>query len=252
MKEWTTLEWILIALVLLVGSFCQGATGFGFGLIAMGLLSMVMSVTDSLLLNTALTSFLTLIILHKYWRYIDVKPLLYSLLPAALVGRVSAYFFLHAYGGTDWIRKVLGLFLIGMVLFLIWQKRRETITGTKLDWSSPVLGAVAGLAAGWIGGVFGVGGPFLVMYFLARFDDKERYTANLQAVFLLLSVITLTAHGLGGDFTGTLALYIALGLPLIGIGTYAGMRLFDRLPMQRLHYVIYSIILFAGVNALIL
>lgn len=244
------LDWIWIGVIFLVGSLCQGATGFGFGLVSMGLLSIFMNVTDSLLINTSLTMALSFIILIKYWRFIDIKPVIYTLLPAALVGRGFAFYVLHTYGGTEWMKKGLGVFLIGMVVFLAWQRSREKLSGRKLDFSRPAIGASAGVTAGFIGGVFGVGGPFLVMYFLARYADRERYTANLQVVFILLSLVTMSAHGIGGDFTASSVWYIAIGIPIISLGTYMGMLMFRSMPMHRLHQFIYSLIVFAGINVL--
>ncbi|PIB51889.1 TSUP family transporter, partial [Pseudomonas sp. 2822-17] len=87
---------------------------------------------------------------HIKWRSLIV------ILAAALIGRVGGFFILHNYGEQDFLKIILGIFLISVVIYLFWSKPpnpEKKINGTWL----PI---ILGLAGGLIGGIFAVGGPF--------------------------------------------------------------------------------------------
>jgi uncharacterized membrane protein YfcA len=234
----------------MLGSFTQGATGFGFGLIAIGLFSIFLNVRDSLLILNVLTVVLSLHLLWKYHKFIQFKALMAWLLGASLVGRLLAFLFVHNFGDTLWMKKLLGLFLIGMAVYLIWSKRKQGNERKLMFRDHPAFASISGFLAGFIGGSFGVGGPFLVVYFLMLYEDKRHYIANMQLSFVVMGLVTLSAHGIAGDFTAELAWYSAVGIPLVLIGAFAGSKLFHKLPIHRIQQLAYSIVILAGVNTL--
>lgn len=59
-------ELILILSILFIGSFIQGASGFGFGLFSMGFLPLFLTLKDSTLLVLALTVVISLTILFRF------------------------------------------------------------------------------------------------------------------------------------------------------------------------------------------
>lgn len=77
------------------------------------------------------------------------------------------------------MKTYLGLFLIGMVVYLFWKNRQPA----KRESIHPGLPILLGLIGGFIGGIFAVGGPFFVFYFMMRYPEKYAYNANLQATF---------------------------------------------------------------------
>lgn len=184
-------ELSMILVFLFIGSFCQATTGFGFGLICIGLLTIFLSVKECLLIINTLTIVMSFLILWRYRTYIRLKSLVIWLLPAAIAGRTLAFVSLKFFGEMDWAKKALGLFLLLMVVYLILQKRRSRDQTQDLRWERPGFAMGSGLLAGFIGGAFAGGGPFLVVYFLMKYADKKYYIANLQVVFFLQSIFYL-------------------------------------------------------------
>lgn len=240
------LEILFIALILCIGSFLQGASGFGFGLFSMSFLPFMFTLKDSTLLVMSLTLVTATSIFMKVHKHIDFRKLFY-LLSAAIVGRVGAYFILHHFGELDILKKVLGFVLIGMVIYIMLRPEPEDVI-RKEKISLPI---ILGFIGGFIGGIFVVGGPFFVFYFLIACKDKYSYTANLQATFAITSTITIVLHGVSGDFSPHFPLYFIVGVVSVLIGTRFGMAWFDRLSRKKIQIFASILVAFAGLNLIL-
>jgi uncharacterized membrane protein YfcA len=241
------LEISLILLILFLGSIIQGASGFGIGLVSMGLLSIFLTVKEGMLIILALTVVLSIFILLKLWKYIlwkDIFPILMS----SLAGRVVAFFFVAQFGESMVMKKWLGVVLILMVIYLYIKKKlnREVQLSDKV-----VVPILLGFIGGFIGGTFAVGGPFYVAYFLTRYKDKRHYNANLQVTFIVVNIFTLLIHGFQGDLTNNFFFYVLLGSIVVWFGVKQGLKWFDRMPTELIQKFTYTIIILAGVNLLI-
>jgi uncharacterized protein len=215
---------VVIFIIVLLGSIIQGASGFGFGLVVMGILPLMLSVKDSTLLTMSLVVVMTLTILSKLYKYIELKRML-IIVASALFARIFSFLFLNKYGEMDSLKQWLGVFLILLVLYLLFSKKKKE----KPVITTPLFPIVLGMLGGFIGGIFAVGGPFFVFYFLMIYEDKRKYNANLQASFLITSFFTIIIHGVNGDFDSSFPLYFISGLVSVFIGTYIGLKLFEKL-----------------------
>ncbi|KGA99189.1 hypothetical protein AJ85_13365 [Alkalihalobacillus alcalophilus ATCC 27647 = CGMCC 1.3604] len=236
-------ELLMIFMIVFVGSFIQGVSGFGFGLIAMGLLPYLFTLKDSTLLVMALTVFLTLRILISHYRALDLKGLMLILM-AAIVGRVGGFFVLTNFGELDILKSWLGFVLLAMVVYMLLNKKPQKVNQQP----SKILTVTLGVVGGFVGGVFAVGGPFFVFYFLMVYADKLKYNANLQAVFFVTSILTVTAHGFNGDFHSSFFVYFAVGLVAVLLGVSLGIRSFSKLPANTIRYVAMIIVACSALN----
>ncbi len=239
-------EFLFVIGTLFIGSFLQGSSGFGFGLFSMGLLPIILTVKDSTLLVLALTLITSSMIAARVYRYIEVRGLL-VILGAALTGRVFSFFVLNLYGDMHFMKQGLGLFLIGMVLYLLLGHKHSPST-IKMNPMFPVL---LGFLGGFIGGVFAVGGPFFVFYYLMLYEEKHRYNANLQTTFVFTSLLSILLHGLHGDFDANFASYFLLGAVSVFLGSHFGLKWFEKLPREQIKRYASFIIFIAGLNLII-
>ncbi|WP_332692714.1 sulfite exporter TauE/SafE family protein [Halalkalibacter lacteus] len=152
---------LFVFVIVLIGGFIQGTSGFGFGLVAMGFLPVMLSIKESTLLVIALALVASLSILVKIYKHIELKGL-YLIVGSALLGRILSFFVLTSYGEMEILKQLLGFFLIGMVLYLFFQKKKSSSSFVV----KPVIPIVLGLMGGFIRGVFAVGGPFFVFYLI--------------------------------------------------------------------------------------
>ncbi|WP_018922898.1 sulfite exporter TauE/SafE family protein [Salsuginibacillus kocurii] len=241
------IEILFVFFVLLIGSFIQGVSGFGFGLVAMGLLPFLFTVKDSTLLVISLAIVLAGSILIKEYKHLDIKGLS-VILSAAIVGRIGAFFFLTNFGELEELENVLGLFLMGMVLYLFFKKKGEGPSRLMLHPLTPVL---LGLVGGFVGGVFAVGGPFFVVYFLMLYQNKHRYNANMQASFFITSLLTLVLHGTSGDLNPDFFVYFLIGIASVILGSRVGLLFFDRLSQRRVQQSAMALVFLAGLSLIL-
>ncbi|WP_059105544.1 sulfite exporter TauE/SafE family protein [Shouchella shacheensis] len=237
------LDIVIIFFILFMGSALQGVSGFGFGLFSMSFLPFLFTLKQSSLLVIALSLIVAAIVLLKSWRSLDKNVLLY-ILAAALLGRLSAFFILTNYGDESFLRQFLGFILIGMVAYLLLNKRP---TNPKLA-NSKWLPLLLGYSGGVVGGVFAVGGPFFVFYLLLVCKDKYAYTANLQATFVITALVTVTLHAVNGDLGGNFWLYFLFGAMAVSLGTRVGMYWFDRVSQERVKQIAGCIVALSGIN----
>lgn len=239
-------EMVYVCMVLLIGSFIQGSSGFGFGLFSMGLLPVIFTLKDSTLLVLSLTLITSLSIIARVYKYIDIKGLL-VILSAAMTGRVFSFFFLNWFGDMNFMKKWLGFFLIAMVFYLFFKKKQWNTSIIM----KPITPVILGFIGGFIGGVFAVGGPFFVFYYLMLYEEKHRYNANLQVTFVFTSLFSLTLHGIHGDFHSTMFIYFIIGAGSVLLGANMGLKWFERLQRERIQKLASFIVLLAGLNLIL-
>jgi len=240
------MEVIFVFFVILVGSILQGVSGFGLGLFTMGLLPIMFSLKDSTLLVMFLTLMASLSILLKIFKYIEVKGLL-IIISAAFTGRIIAFFLLNRFGEMDSFKKVLGIFFIGMVIYLLFNKQESSPPILM----KPIFPILFGFLGGIIGGVFAVGGPFFVFYFLMIYKEKHRYNANLQVTFVLTSLFSLLMHGVHNDFNTSFYMYFLIGGISVIFGANVGLIWFEKLPRERIKKLAMCIVLLAAFNLIL-
>ncbi|WP_026691262.1 sulfite exporter TauE/SafE family protein [Alteribacter aurantiacus] len=239
------IELILLFLIILVGGFVQGASGFGLGLVVMGFLPLLLTIKESTLLVMVLLLVSALTIMKRVYQHVMLKGIL-MVIAAAIVGRIGAYFVLTTYGEMDIMKQWLGFFLIGMVIYLI-----VTRKAPEKEQLHPIIPIILGFLGGFVGGVFAVGGPFFVFYFLMIYKDKRRYSANLQVIVIVTSVMSLVLHGVSGDFYPEFALYVVVGVVSAMIGTQLGMRWFEKLPSHVIRNFAMTLVFLAGINLIL-
>ncbi|MFD0958186.1 sulfite exporter TauE/SafE family protein [Paenibacillus chungangensis] len=237
-------ELLFICFILYVGSFIQGSASFGFGLVAVGLLSVFLSVKDSTLIILALSTVSSLGIIIKYRRSVVLRELR-AIIASAIMGRIAAFFFLDVFGETLWIKKMLGMVLIAIVVVFIVNRKRNDETGL---FRLRIVVIATGFLGGFVGGAFAVGGPFFVLYFLHRFQDKGEYTANMHMVAVITNVFTLSVHGVNGDISSVVWFYIVIGFGAVWLGVVSGLKCYNALPRHWVQRIAYAIVSLSGIS----
>jgi len=118
--------------------------------------------------------------------------------------------------------------------------------GTHSKWATAATGALAG----WIGGFAGVGGPVLVIYFLAAPGDLRQQHANNSISVSLLAPVTLVALLWQGAVDADAWIRGLLFLVPVYIGQWIGLRLFRIAPIQMFRKVSLGLMIVIGVTVL--
>ncbi len=206
---------IYAAMVLFIAYLVRGVAGFGSGLISVPLLALRFPVT----VVVPLVVFLDYIgsasqglsnRQHIAWR--EQLPLI----PFTLLG-VGAGLFLLKVITAPVITKALGAFVI---IYAVYQLLPlPVLQGSRL------LVGPFGFLGGFIGTLFGTGGPFYVIYFGLRQMERSVFRATFALNFLIDGAIRLTAYASVGFFHPQVLLSLLAALPVVAVALFLGGRI---------------------------
>jgi uncharacterized protein len=232
---------VYASLVLLLAYLVRGIAGFGSGLIAVPLLSMVapvgmvVPVVVSLdYIGSAGQS------VRNLGRVAWGEQLV--LLPFTVVGVATGLFVLRGVPATV-LSRALGAFVI-------------VYAGYQLLPLPPLHGSRiaaiwCGLLGGLVGTLFGTGGPFYAIYFNLRGLDKSAFRATFATNFLIDGGLRLTAYAVAGLLGWPTLACVLASLPLVAGGLYAGGRVHLGLSPRAFVRLVSLILLGAGTALLI-
>jgi uncharacterized membrane protein YfcA len=206
---------VYASLVLFLAYLVRGIVGFGSGLIAVPLLTLVAPVPVIVPLVVSLDYIGSASQGFKNRDRIAWKDQL-TLIPFMLVGIGLGFFVLRAIP-TAILGKILGGFV---VVYAIYQ-----LLPLPSFRSSRLLAVLCGCLGGLVGTLFGTGGPFYVMYLKLRNLDKSVFRATFATNFLIDGAIRLISYAFLGLLRWQLLLYLLAALPIVSIGLYLGGRL---------------------------
>jgi len=203
------------SIVLFLAYLVRGIAGFGSGLIAVPLLTLVAPIPMVVPLVVSLDYIGSASQSFKNRHRIAWQAQL-SLIPFMLLGVGMGLWILRAMP-TAILGKILGGFVI--VYAICQLLPLPSFRPTRL------FAVVCGCLGGLVGTLFGTGGPFYVMYLKLRDLDKSVLRATFAINFLIDGAIRLLSYACLGLLRWQLLLYLLAALPIVGIGLYLGGRL---------------------------
>jgi hypothetical protein len=229
------------AVVILLAYVVRGIAGFGSGLIAVPLLSvmapvqMVVPVVVSLDYVSSGTQSV-----RNLGRVVWREQL--TLLPFSLIGIGLGLVVLRGVSTTV-LSRALGAFVIVYAVY-------QLLPLPPLR-GSPLSAIACGLLGGLVGTLFGTGGPFYAIYFNLRGLDKAEFRATFATNFLIDGGVRLVGYAVAGLYGWSTLGWTAMALPLMAAGLYVGGRIHLGLS-QRAFVRLVSLILVASGAALLL
>ena len=229
----------------LIVIFCaylvRGIAGFGSALIAVPLLALSMPLT----LVVPLVVFLDYLgsathgISDKekiVWQ--DIWPLL----PFSLIGIGVSLYIMESIN-PHILSVSLGAFII---IFAVYQ-----LLPLQFGTASNKIAAPAGFFGGFVGTLFGTGGPFYVIYLNLRKLDKTSFRASFAAIFLIDGAMRLIGYAVKGFYNLEAFMYLAAALPVAGLGLFVGGKVHTALGRDAFVRLI-SVLLLGSGTALIM
>ncbi|QAB19013.1 sulfite exporter TauE/SafE family protein [Leucobacter muris] len=176
--------------------------------------------------------------LLSYRRHADWRTLI-RLIPAVVAGLALGAGFL-AVADDAWVRRVIGVILLLIIAFTLWQRARRRPIGVEP--ASDRAAALARVGYGSLGGfttmVANAGGPVMSMYFLAARFPVKAFLGTAAWFFAVLNLAKLPVSvGLGLITPGTLLLDLLLVPGVIG-GAMLGRWIADRIRQQAFEWAV--------------
>jgi len=169
----------------------------------------------------------------------DVLPLFPFLVAGMLIG-VSV---LVSVPG-DILLPILGFFVAGYGIYYVIRRKSAFRFGR---W----MAAPFGLLGGTTSSVFGVGGPFYVMYLVGRGSSPEQIRATMPVIFMFTAVGRIVLFAIAGLMTQDVLITAALLIPVMFIGLWCGNRLHLNISRDHAVRVIGTLLTLSGVSLLL-
>lgn len=231
---------MLAGLVVALGAAAQAASGFGFALLAVPLLAVLVGAKTAVVTTAVVSLGLQLTMALRDHTAIR-RPTIVTMTIAALVGMPLGLLVLDRVDEQT-LTVAIAVTVLGFTLLLA--RGVRVPAGVTTD-------AVAGFASGTISTSTGTSGPPLVIALHARRLTPVAFRATLAAQFLIQGTISVVAFALVGRVTAEVARLTLAGLPGLAIGWLAGQYVFSRLEPQRFRRVVLAMLAISALVSLV-
>jgi uncharacterized protein len=233
----------LFGLLIGIGSFAQGFTGIGFGIIVLAGIAFTPWDFEraTVVLNLLLLVLNSSIIIasrkesHINWRLVGY------ILTGEIFGVPLGYWFILSFGNQPMFRLVFGA---ALGLFAVNELFRPRIRREL----SMAFGVLAGILGGFLSGAFTTAGPPLALFVYSHQKDPRLAKGTLQAVFLSATIWRLANIVLFGKGITIPVINIAAAtLPILIVCTILGHLASRRVSNEMFLKIVFTFILFAGI-----
>lgn len=229
----------LLAIVVFAAALLQTLSGFGFSLIVMPLITLVMGLRTAAPLVALAGLTLYTINVIRYRRSINFDEVLRLGAAAALGVPVGVWALTSV--SESIIKPALGLILIAYALYSLLAPKVAQLQAKGWVY-------VAGFAAGCLGGAYNTPGPPVVVYGSLRHWPKDEFRAAVQSLFFLTASLTVASHFFARRLTGSILTFYAAAVPAMLLGLFVGARIDRRVDKDRFRAIVTVMILLLGLS----
>lgn len=237
----STAEVVLLAgLIVLMGHFIKGLSGFASALFAIPLLALFLDIkfVVPVFLLFDLISGLILTIQNR--RFVDRKSAL-MILSGLVVGTAVGTYLLVSFG-SEALKRIFGVVVILFALKIIIWDNRKTERPVRKVWAP-----FSGLAGGCTGAMFGLNGPPMVLYLGHQLKDKQVFRATLYGLFFVDACYRLILYSFNRLITLEVVKFAVYLTPFLLVGLLAGSKLHAKMREDVFRRIIALILVVTGI-----
>jgi hypothetical protein len=232
---------LVVVGVIFVATLIRSSLGFGEALVAVPLLAFAIPVEVAAPLATLVSITVAAVVVLQDWHKVHLGDA-WRLVLSTIFG-IPLGLLLLVTTEERVIKAMLAAVLMAFAASRLMGRGRAELKDDRLAW-------LFGLAAGVLGGAYGMNGPPLVVYGTLRRWSPEHFRATLQAYFLPASLAGMAGYGLAGLWTGAVNSYYLLSLPATLAAIALGRAIHRRIDPRRFVAAIH--VALAAIAALLL
>lgn len=223
-------ELIIPMAVVMIAAMVQSMTGFGFGLIVVGLLSLACPIKSAAVLNVLpalmINGLLTWRLRH-HLRWDDMRPIAIT---AVCVTPIGVLLMEHLNSQV-----INGLLAVVLLVTLL---QSLLSNGKHRPWHPYWLGVPMGLFSGLLAGAFGTGGPPLVAYVQSHHYDRYRHVVSLQVLLGVAGLMRVASMLWQGSLTREQWAVNGITCLIVLPGLWGGLKLLKHLSQRWLRSLV--------------
>jgi len=206
--------------VLFFATLVRSAIGFGEALIAVPILALIMPIRIAAPVAVLISITVAATVLVQDWRHVHLRSAS-RLILATLIGTPLGLLLLTRIP-TDLVKACLGVAIVAFSSYSLIRRHRARLQNDRSAW-------VFGLAAGVLGGAYGMNGPPLAVYGTLRGWSTQRFRATLQGYFLPASMMAMAGYWVAGLWSSEVTHYYLVSLPGVVVAMFCGQRITGRM-----------------------
>lgn len=232
---------MIAAPIIFLAYLVRGICGFGSGLIAIPVLSLLFPLKLAVPLVVMLDYLASAGQGVSLRQSIQWKEIARLIIPA-LFG-VSAGLLIFHKVDAELLTRFLGGFVFLYALYALWGPEMPRASSW---WSLPTA-----FSGGAVGTLFGTGGPFYVTYLKARQLDKTAFRATFACIFILDGAARVTGYVSTSVIDIQLLFLLAMSLPVMILGMYLGGKIHTNLSAEVFTRGISILLLASGASLML-
>lgn len=235
---------LFIFFLTIVASFIQRVSGFGFGIFVMMFFPFFLpSYGESITLSGLLAGTTALLIAMRNFKHIRWSLMWIIVLFNVVVSYIAIEYMASV--SNEVLKRCLGVLLVIIALyFMLCDGKIKMVIRSRLSQS------VVGALSGWMGGMFAMPGPPVVLYCINAIGDKREYIATLQAFSVVFNIFYTIFRANVGFFGEDTLFYWAVGLMGLVVGAWLGSRCFEYISRSLLKKIVYVMMIISGCVAI--
>ncbi|MFC1609510.1 sulfite exporter TauE/SafE family protein [Myxococcota bacterium] len=232
-------QYVATCLLLAVAQAVYVLFGFGGGLVAVGCLALVLvNIQDVVVMLVLVYLPAELYVAVTSRKEISWRGVL--LVCAGVAGGVPLGAWLLKHSEPTFVLALLAGFLIVAGLAFLLLPRHRSVRWPP--WTAPPVGALAGL----LGGMFGTGGPPVILYYQLGGMAKSAFRGSLMTIFLFVSLVRLPAYATAGLITEERLVSSLAVMPVVLIGAWLGNRIHLQMAEQTFQRLVSVFLIVVG------
>lgn len=231
-------------LIFFFAAFTQSLSGFGLGLIAMPLLTLLvgLKIIEAVPTVTLVAVAAQIALLVRYRASINLRAL-WRLNLASIAGvPVGLYALKHGNRGA--LQALLGLVVCGYAVYALLNLPLPRMKSRRFAY-------LFGLTGGFLGGSLSTSGPPVVIYGTASRWEPEEFKSTLQGYFIVLSVAAISGHVWYGNITHGVMNRFLISLPGAALGVLAGVWMSRFLNAKTFRKIVLCLLVVLGIMQIV-
>lgn len=229
---------IIIVLFLMISYFAQALTGFGGNILAVSLLSLILSIEDTKAITNVIAIVTCLFVLVGNRRQINWSEY-FKMLGYMTVGTVIGLYICSSLVIDNFLPGVLGGILIVLGIYKLKDSRyiQFTIFGQFI-----IL-----LLSGVIQGVYACGGMTLIIYAVNVLREKDSFRSTMTLIFLSMSLLMISFQIGQGVYTPEVNRLILFSLVPVIVAVMIANKIASKINTKLMLRVIYILLILIGI-----
>ncbi|MGV8146630.1 MAG: sulfite exporter TauE/SafE family protein [Alkaliphilus sp.] len=237
---------IIIFSVIFIAGCVQGMTSFGFSLLSLPILSMIVDIKTIVPMLVIFSLIMNSIILYKIRKHMKLKDIYLLIIVAALTTPLGAKLLINM---DKEILQILVGILVTLSAILMHYGYKISIKNEQLA-HIPV-----GFMSGLLNGSVSLSGPPVILFLTNQGVEKQVFRATLTAFFWLLNIVTIFTFYFNDLITREVLKTTAIAVPAliagVLLGVYFGNTVKDQIFKKITTVMIISMGILSVITALV-